>query len=114
MPSFGCVHADPDLPVFSAFTALLDRLCYYPPLLLSRAFFFFMCDGIDGVEQLPVPPLDLGLILSATLSHRRRVSSMLSVVGRRRFPQFSVQTAGRSPMSMTDWRPAPEYRILCM
>ena len=73
-----------------------------------------MCDGIDGVEQLPVPPLDLRLILSARLSHRRRVSSMLPVVGRRRFPQFFAQAAGRSPMSMVDLRPAPEYRILCM
>ncbi len=73
-----------------------------------------MCDRVDGVEQLQVPPLDLLLILSARLSHRRRVSSMLSVVGRRRFPQFFVQAAGRSPMSMVDRRSAPEYSILCM
>ncbi len=73
-----------------------------------------MCDGIDGVEQLPVPPLDLRLILSARLSHSSRVSSILSVVGRRCFPQFFVQAAGRSPMSMVDWQSAPEYRILCI
>ena len=101
MPSFRYVHADPDLPVFyHAVTALLDRLCYYPSPLLSRAFFFFMCHGIDGVEQLPVPALDFRLLLSARLSHRRRFSSMLCVVGRCRFPQFFVQAAGRSPMSM--------------
>jgi hypothetical protein len=80
--------------------------------LLSLAFFFFMCGGFDGVEQLPVPSLDLLLMLSARLSHRRRISSMFSFVGRRRFPQFFVQPAGRSPMA--DQRPAPGYRILCM
>ncbi len=59
-------------------------------------FLFFSCDrNIDGVEQLPALPLDLRLILSARLSHRRRVSSMLSVVGRRRFPQFFAWTTGR-------------------
>ena len=64
----------------------------YPSPLLSLAFLFFRCGGIDGVEQLPVPPLDLRLILSARLYHRRRVSSMLSVAGRpsRRIPQFIV------------------------
>ncbi len=54
-----------------------------------------MCDGIDGVKQLPVPPLDLRLILSARLSHRHSVASMLSVVGGCRFPQFFVQDARR-------------------
>ncbi len=88
-------------------------------MLLSLAlalpfFLLFMCDGIDGVKQLPVPPLDLRLILSARLCHRRRVSSMLFVVGRRRFPQFFVQATGRLPMSMVDLRSAPEHRILCM
>ncbi len=71
-------------------------------LSLSLAFLFCVCDGIDGVEQLPVPALDLRLILSARLSHRRRVSSMVSSVDRRRFPQVFVQTAGRSPMSIAD------------
>ncbi len=82
--------------------------------LALSSFFIIMCDGIYGVEQLPIPPLELLLILSARFFHRRRVSSMLSVVSRHRSAQFFVQTAGRSPMSMADQRPAPEYRILCM
>ena len=81
-------------------------------MLLSLAlalscFLVFRCDGIDGGEQLPVQPLDLLLILSARLSHRRRVSSMLSVAGRRRFPQFVVPTTGRSSMAIAARRPAP-------
>ena len=79
----------------------------YPSPLLSLAFLFFRCDDIDGIEQLTVPPLDLRLILSARLSHRRRVSSMLSVAGRRRVPQFVVPTSGSSPMAIAARRPAP-------
>ncbi len=68
-----------------------------------------MCDGIYDVEQLPVPPLDLRLILSARLSHRRRVSYMLSVVGRRRFPQFFVQPqAGR----LYPWLTGDQHRSI--
>ncbi len=105
MPSLGGVHVHPDsrlaIVLYHAFITLLYRLCNYPSPLLSR--FFFMCDGIDGVEQLSVPPLDLRLILSARMSHRRRVSSMLSVVGRRCFPlaQFFVQAAGRCNLPVT-------------
>ena len=77
------------LPLCSTAYATIPRP--YAPALSS----FFMCDGIDGVEQLQVPPLDLRLILSARLSHHRRISFMFSVVGRRSFPQFFVQTTGR-------------------
>ena len=79
----------------------------YPSPLLSLAFFFFRYGGIDGVEQLQVPPLDLRLILSARLSHRFRVSSMLSVAHRLRFPQFVMPTADRSSVAMAARRPAP-------
>jgi hypothetical protein len=102
-----------DFPVLSPIATLLCHLCSYPSPLLSLAFLLLSCDkNIDGVEQLPALPLDLRLILSARFSHRRRVTSMLSVVGRRRFPQFFAWITGRSPLSIADRRLAPEYRII--
>ena len=100
--------------VLSTAAALLCHLCAHPSPVLSRSLVFRCGSGIDAVGPLPAPPLDLRLTLSARWSHHSRVSSMLSVVGRRRFPQFFARTAGRSPVSLADRRPAPEYCILCM